>query len=244
MRVIPVPVWSDNYAYLLVDDKTGINPVDPEKVIKAANEVGFPIKNILTTHHHGDHAGGNVGMTELVPGLTVYGGDSRIPAMNSQLNGGEEFSIGSLKIKAIKTYGHTDSSISYYVQDGEDKAVFTGDTLFIAGCGRLFEGNPEQMYESLNIKLGSLPQDTKVYVGHEYTNSNIKFALAVEPENEKLQEMAGIYAKSKMTVPSTIKTELETNPFMRVNQPGIQKFTGETDPVKVLGVLRSMKDRF
>ncbi|OMJ18207.1 Hydroxyacylglutathione hydrolase cytoplasmic [Smittium culicis] len=214
MRIVPVPVWSDNYAYLLIDEKAG------------------------------DHAGGNEKMTELIPGLTVYGGDNRIPAMTSQLNGGEEFMLGSLKITAIRTLGHTDSSISYYVQDGDDKAVFTGDTLFIAGCGRLFEGTPEQMHDSLNVKFASLPEDTKVYVGHEYTRSNIRFALSVDPNNSKLKEMADIYNQSKMTIPSTIKIELETNPFMRVTDPAIQKVTGETDPVKVLGALRSMKDRF
>ncbi|PVU87480.1 hypothetical protein BB561_006308 [Smittium simulii] len=238
MKVVPVPVWQDNYAYLIVNeaDRTigVVDPVDPEKVINAAKPYNFPIEYILTTHHHGDHASGNERMKQLFPDLAVYGGDNRIPAMTHPLKDGDTF----------KTFGHTNSSISYYIEDNKDKVVFTGDTLFIAGCGRLFEGTPEQMHESLNIKLAALDKETKVYVGHEYTKSNIKFALHVDKDNLLLKQKAELYASTSITVPSTIQNELDINPFMRVHLPSLQKFTGQTDPIMVLGALRAMKDKF
>ncbi|PVZ99568.1 hypothetical protein BB558_004399 [Smittium angustum] len=248
MKISIVPYWNDNYAYIITDQKSGqigiVDPVDIKKVIQATSEFNLPIKYLLTTHHHADHASGNEEAAKLIPGLTIYGGDERVPAMTNHLKGGEVFNIGSLNVTAIRTHGHTDSSISYFVQDGDEKALFSGDTLFVAGCGRLFEGTPQQMYESLNVKFAHLPKDTKVYAGHEYTNSNIRFALSVDKDNQKLQQKAQQYSTMKITMPSTIQNELDINPFMRVNQPALQKVTGETDPVKVLAALRAMKDRF
>ncbi|KAJ2742557.1 Cytoplasmic glyoxalase II [Coemansia sp. BCRC 34301] len=249
MKVIPVPCLSDNYAYVLIDEDakqvTAIDPVEPEKVLSVIKDTQMAFTTVLTTHHHADHSGGNTRITAMVPGLQVYGGDSRIPEMTQQLADGDKFTLGSLRVHAIKTFGHTTSSICYYVQnkDGEG-LVFTGDTLFVAGCGRLFEGTPGDMHESLNGKLAKLPGDTLVYAGHEYTNSNLRFARSVDPDNEQLRQKAQRCAKLACTMPSTIAEELATNPFMRVDQPALQIAASRTDPVDVLGEIRRMKDSF
>ncbi|KAJ1985892.1 Cytoplasmic glyoxalase II [Coemansia spiralis] len=250
MKVIPVPCLSDNYAYILVDEKAGqvavIDPVEPAKVIPAVESTKMKLKAVFTTHHHADHAGGNSGLLKAFPGLPVYGGDEqRIPGLTKKLGDGDKFMFGSLSVHAMQTFGHTTSSICYYIQDETgDKIVFTGDTLFVGGCGRLFEGSPQDMYNSLIKKLATLPKDTKVYAGHEYTKANLRFALTVEPNNEELKEKARRCADMKCTMPSTIAEELATNPFMRVNQPDIQKAVDATDPVEVMAIVRRMKDNF
>ncbi|KAJ2402082.1 Cytoplasmic glyoxalase II [Coemansia sp. RSA 2559] len=249
MKVIPVPCLSDNYAYVLVDEVAGhvsvVDPVEPSKVIPVVESTNLELKTILTTHHHADHAGGNSGMLKAFPGLTVYGGDSaRIPGATNELKDGDEFKLGSLSVRAIQTYGHTTSSICYYIQDSSDKVVFSGDTLFVGGCGRLFEGSAQDMHTSLNKKLAALPKDTKVYAGHEYTRANLRFALSVEPNNEALKDKAQRCSGQQCTMPSTIAEELATNPFMRVDKPDIQKAAGAIDPVKVLAAVRRMKDNF
>ncbi|KAJ2845826.1 Cytoplasmic glyoxalase II [Coemansia erecta] len=248
MKVIPVPCLSDNYAYVLIDEKAQqvsvVDPVDADKVLEVVKQTNLAFKSVLTTHHHADHSGGNAKITSAVPELAVYGGDSRVPAMTQQLHDNDTFTLGSLSIRAIKTFGHTTSSICYYIEDGDDRVAFTGDTLFVGGCGRLFEGSPQDMYESLNVKLAALPGDTKVYAGHEYTRSNFKFALTVDGDNQALRDKVERCADAQCTMPSTIAEELATNPFMRVHQPGLQKITGTTDPVQVLAVIRQMKDQF
>ncbi|KAJ2489759.1 Cytoplasmic glyoxalase II [Coemansia sp. RSA 2050] len=248
MKVIPVPCLSDNYAYVLIDEEASqaiaVDPVEPDKVMAAIKDTDMPLTAVFTTHHHTDHSGGNTGITAMVPGLQVYGGDSRIPQMTKQLLDGEEFTLGSLKIRAIQTFGHTTSSICYYIQSKDEKIVFTGDTLFVGGCGRLFEGTPEDMYESLNVKLARLPGDTKVYAGHEYTKGNLRFARSVDPHNQELKLKAERCAELSCTMPSTIAEELATNPFMRVDQPALQSASNQTDPIDVLGEIRRMKDNF
>ncbi|KAJ1673489.1 Cytoplasmic glyoxalase II [Spiromyces aspiralis] len=224
-----------------------VDPVEPAKVLARINEElpQYAFKTVLTTHHHRDHSGGNAELSVSKPGLEFYGGDDRIPSLNVMLRDGDEFMIGNINAKAIKTIGHTMGSISYYLQDGDnDRAVFTGDTLFIGGCGRLFEGTAADMYDSLTNRLGSLPKDTKVYVGHEYTYKNYKFALTVDSENELLKQKTLEAQNQKITVPSTIEQELLTNPFMRVGEPALKKATGESDPVRVLAAIRAMKDKF
>ncbi|KAJ2061170.1 Cytoplasmic glyoxalase II [Coemansia sp. S146] len=248
MKVIPVPCLSDNYAYVLIDEDANqviaIDPVEPEKVMAVIKGTNMTFNTVLTTHHHMDHSGGNTRITAMVPGLQVYGGDSRIPQMTHQLTDGEEFTLGSLRFRAIQTFGHTTSSICYYVRSKKERLVFTGDTLFVGGCGRLFEGTPEDMHESLNVKLAKLPGDTKVYAGHEYTKSNLRFARSVDPDNLELKQKAERCAELSCTMPSTIAEELATNPFMRVDQPALQIASSKTDPVDVLGEIRRMKDNF
>ncbi|CAG5125523.1 unnamed protein product, partial [Candidula unifasciata] len=158
--------------------------------------------------------------------------------------------IGSLNVKCLFTPCHTSGHICYYVTgpSGQDPAVFTGDTLFVAGCGKFFEGTPQQMYKALIEILSSLPPQTKVYCGHEYTVNNLKFASTVEPDNPDISARLQLAQKQRSngepTIPSTIQDEHLFNPFMRVNVPSVQKHTGESDPVKVMGALRHEKDHF
>lgn len=194
MQVHVLPALADNYMYLLVDDTTReaaiIDPVEPEKVLIAVQQNNVRLSTILTTHHHWDHAGGNEGMvTAAGRDLRVVGGDERIPALNHRVRDGDSLQLGSLRIQCLATPCHTTGHICYYVKannDSVDAAVFTGDTLFIAGCGKFFEGTAQQMHSALISKLSALPDSTRVYCGHEYTVNNLKFAKTVEPENSDL----------------------------------------------------------
>ncbi|KAJ6297131.1 hypothetical protein OIU78_022789 [Salix suchowensis] len=193
MKILHVPCLEDNYSYLIIDESTKeaavVDPVEPEKLINAANEHGLNLKLVLTTHHHWDHAGGNEKIKEMVPGIKVYGGSlDNVKGCTNKVENGDKVSLGAdITILALHTPCHTKGHISYYVtgKEGEDPAVFTGDTLFIAGCGKFFEGTAEQMYQSLCVTLGSLPKPAQVYCGHEYTVKNLQFALTVEPDNVK-----------------------------------------------------------
>ncbi|CAG8518314.1 6198_t:CDS:2 [Racocetra fulgida] len=175
-----------------------------------------------------DHSGGNEELISQRKGLTVYGGDETIPALNHLVKDGEEFSIGNITAKALYTVCHTRGS----------------DTLFIGGCGRFFEGTADQMYNSLINVLGKLPEDTKVYCGHEYTKSNLKFAESIEPDNQVIKDKIQWASKNQQTIPSTIGDELKFNPFMRVNVDSVKKATGKNDPIEVMGALREMKNNF
>lgn len=256
MKIFEVPCLEDNYAYLIIDEITkeaaAVDPVEAEKVVEAANQHGATLKLVLTTHHHWDHAGGNDKIKQLVPGIKVYGGSlDNVRGCTHQLQNGDTLSISSnLNVLALHTPCHTKGHISYYItgKDGEDPAVFTGDTLFIAGCGKFFEGTAEQMYQSLCVTLGSLPKPTRVYCGHEYTVKNLQFALTVEPKNTRLQQKLA-WANSQRqaglpTIPSTIEEEMETNPFMRVDLPELQGSIVCQSPVETLQEIRRMKDNW
>ncbi|KAG4221792.1 hypothetical protein PC116_g29732, partial [Phytophthora cactorum] len=232
---------SDNYAYLLVDDKSKnaviIDPAHPED--------------------HWDHAGGNDQIRSDLgnPNLPIIGGKDCQSVTQTPKNG-EVFKLGSIDVKGLYTPCHTQDSICWYVKDGDDKAVFTGDTLFHAGCGRFFEGTAAEMHTALNKTLASLPDDTKVYPGHEYTKSNVKFGISVLQSEavKKLQAFAesnketqGRFTIGDEKVRCHIMImELELinitqlhNVFMRV-----EKATGKTDPVEVMDQLRTMKNNF
>ena len=254
MRVRPVPALTDNYMYLLIDESTMqaavVDPVDPDKVMSAAKEEGVHVKAVLTTHHHQDHCGGNKDFVKQQPGVPVYGGDERIDALSNRVKHGDVFKMGELDVKCLFTPCHTSGHICYHVTAPRDEVgvVFTGDTLFSGGCGRFFEGTPDQMYKSLIEVLGGLHLDTKVYCGHEYTAANLTFAAHVEPQNEAVQKRLAWArsqaAKNQPTIPSTIGEEFTFNPFMRVREPDVQKHAGCTDPVAVMGALRAEKDHF
>jgi len=221
LHVTPIPALSDNYMYLIVDEKTKeaaiVDPVEPQKVVEAVKHSGVNLVAALTTHHHWDHAGGNEDLAKLVPGLPFYGGDDRIGALSKKVAHGDKLKIGELNVECLFTPCHTSGHICYLVTDDENsKAVFTGDTLFIAGCGRFFEGNAQQMYNALIKILGSLPGDTKVYCGHEYTEKNLKFAAVADPNNPEIAKKMAWAQQRKCTVPSTIAEEKTYNPFMRV----------------------------
>ncbi|XP_031374980.1 hydroxyacylglutathione hydrolase cytoplasmic isoform X2 [Punica granatum] len=256
MKIHHIPCLEDNYSYLVIDDATKeaavVDPVEPEKVVQAAQEHSASIKLVLTTHHHWDHAGGNEKMKELIPGIKVYGGSvDNVKGCTDKVENGDKIALGKdTSILALHTPCHTKGHISFYVTatEGEDPAVFTGDTLFIAGCGKFFEGTAEQMYQSLCVTLGSLPKPTRVYCGHEYTVKNLQFALTVEPDNAKIQQKLSWAQNQRQkglpTIPSTIAEELETNPFMRADLPEVQERAGCKSPVEALRLIRERKDKW
>ncbi|KAI1285449.1 Hydroxyacylglutathione hydrolase, mitochondrial [Halotydeus destructor] len=254
MQVHLLPALEDNFMYLLVDDATKeaavVDPVEPAKVVAAVERLGLKLSTVLTTHHHWDHAGGNVELTKLVSGLQVVGGDDRIGALNRTVGHGDHLKLGQLSISCLATPCHTTGHICYFVkQEGssQEPVVFTGDTLFVGGCGKFFEGTPEQMYSSLIEKLSALPDSTHVYCGHEYALSNLAFAKHVEPENEallaKIKWVEERRGNNEPSVPSTIGDEKKYNPFMRVNEPIVRKHANDADNgITAMGFIRKEKD--
>jgi hydroxyacylglutathione hydrolase len=256
MQITPVACLKDNYAYLLCADGSDlalvVDPSDAAPVLRALERAGLELKGILNTHHHWDHVGGNQELVRRVPDLPVYGhvsDGSRIPCQNRFVDHGDEFELCGLHFRIQHIPGHTMGAVAYITED----AVFTGDTLFAAGCGRLFEGTPANMYESLNLKLGSLPDETRVFCGHEYTEQNLRFAAHIEPGNlavrEKAAQVSVLRARGEPTVPSTLADERRTNPFMRCDSEEIISNLGRAlgnsrDPVRVLGAVRASKDVF
>ncbi|XP_026487167.2 hydroxyacylglutathione hydrolase, mitochondrial isoform X1 [Vanessa tameamea] len=255
MDVKILPALQDNYMYLIVDKATKeaaiVDPVEPKTVLKAVNEHGVKLTTILTTHHHWDHAGGNEDLVKQHPGLEVYGGDDRIGALTKKAEHNTRFSIGKLNIQCLFTPCHTSGHICYYVtapDDNSDSAVFTGDTLFLGGCGRFFEGTAEQMHKALIEVLGSLPDNTKVFCGHEYSLQNLQFAAHVEPDNgeikKKIAWSLSRRENNKPTVPSTISEEKLYNPFMRVTEESVMKHAKKNDAVETMRAIRLEKDHF
>ncbi|KAM0260725.1 hypothetical protein ACHAQJ_002641 [Trichoderma viride] len=256
MHIESIPMWvgsSNNYAYLVIDDKTKdaviIDPANPPEVapvLKDAISSGrINLTAIVNTHHHWDHAGGNKKLlSELgTEKLTIIGGKD-CEGVTKTPKHEETFQIGDISVRSIHTPCHTQDSICYYMEDSTGKAVFTGDTLFISGCGKFFEGNAAEMHEALNNRLGALPEDTAVYPGHEYTKSNVRFTISVS-QTEPIKSLQAFAENNEVTTGKfTIGDEKKHNVFMRVDDPEIQKTTGETDPVSILGKLREMKNNF
>ncbi|XP_058142641.1 hydroxyacylglutathione hydrolase, mitochondrial [Dasypus novemcinctus] len=255
MKVELLPALTDNYMYLLIDEDSKeaaiVDPVQPQKVVETVKKQGVRLTTVLTTHHHWDHAGGNEKLVKLQPGLKVYGGDDRIGALTHKVTHLSTLQVGSLVVKCLSTPCHTSGHICYFASkpsSPEPPAVFTGDTLFVGGCGKFYEGTADEMHKALLEILGRLPPDTKVYCGHEYTINNLKFARHVEPNNVAIQEKLA-WAKEKYgigepTVPSTIAEEFTYNPFMRVREKTVQQHAGETDPVTTMRAIRKEKDQF
>ena len=258
MAIIPVPQLSDNYAYLVVDDASGecgvVDCAEAEKVVAEVNRRGLKLTAVLPTHWHFDHVGGNEDIVRAIPGLRVYGARGergRIPAQTHPVDDGDTVEIGSLRGRVIGIPAHTNGHIAYHF--GSLDAVFTGDTLFIAGCGRVFEGNAGTMVSSL-AKLAALPDTTQVYCGHEYTEKNLKFALTLEPGNDALKrkyEWARKQrAEGKYTIPSTIGDEKAFNPFMRAESAELRASLKKIDPalpddpVAIFAKARELKDKF
>ncbi|VEL21770.1 unnamed protein product [Protopolystoma xenopodis] len=268
MDVVTIPALSDNYMYLLIDkgSKVGIkkcaaiDPVNPSSILEKVKSLGLELTMALTTHHHQDHAGGNEELARLwsatyeIPKekFPIYGGDRRVQACNKMVTHDSTIEIGDgLLVKCLFTPCHTSGHICYHVTEiGGDarNAVFTGDTLFLGGCGRFFEGNASQMYNALVKTLGRLPPSTSVYCGHEYTLKNLQFALTIEPNNEaircRLEEVIKKCNKGQATVPGNLFEEMETNPFMRVDRQEVLEHCCTTDPIKAMEILREKKDRF
>jgi hydroxyacylglutathione hydrolase len=255
MRIHQIPLLRDNYGYLLVCEKTNdaaiIDPSETEPVLQRVEQEKVRLTKILNTHHHRDHTGGNEGLLASDK-LEVYGHKSdhgRIPGLTHGVEEGDEIRIGELKGVVLFIPGHTTGHVAYLF----DNALFCGDTLFTAGCGRLFEGTPEQMHASLS-KLMALRDDTKIYCGHEYTESNLRFALSLEPKNPKVasryERVQAQRARAVPTVPSTLEEEKQTNPFLRWDSKEIQaslkaRTPGQRmDPVSVFASVRKLKDAF
>nr|CDJ88057.1 SPla RYanodine receptor SPRY and Beta-lactamase domain containing protein [Haemonchus contortus] len=256
IKVIPIRALEDNYMYLVYSEKDSkgfaVDPVEPHKVKEVAESCKVTVAAALVTHHHWDHAGGMGEFRKIwkADQAEIYGGDERIDHLNNKVDHEEKFRVGQMEVTALKTPCHTKGHICYYVThpDCDSRIVLTGDTLFIAGCGRFFEGTADQMHRNLNEVLAGLPDSTLVYPGHEYTYSNLKFAHHIEPSNEavkrKLEWALRCRERNEPTVPSTIAEEKEINPFMRTSSPEIQKMVGATDLIEVMARVRRTKDSF
>jgi len=252
-EVVPLRAFADNYIWTLRDGKCAavVDPGDARPVIDYLSREQLELVAILNTHHHADHVGGNAGLLGRW-NVPVYGPhDERIADVTRRLKDGARFTLPhfGIEFEVMEIPGHTRSHIAFHCCG----MVFSGDTLFAAGCGRLFEGTPGQMHDSLS-RLMQLPDATRVYCGHEYTLSNVRFAQAADPGNAALREL-GVRAQQQRdrdlpTLPSTIAQEQATNPFVRVREPAVvaaaNRFAGKTlnDPVSVLAAIREWKNSF
>lgn len=247
------PCLSDNYGFLIHDAASGetatIDTPDPDRILAEAKAVGWTITQIWNTHHHFDHAGGNAAIKAATGARIVapsYESD-RIPGIDLPVSEGDSVWLGNIEAKVMFTPGHTSGHIVYLLP-GENIA-FVGDTMFALGCGRLFEGTPQQMWTSLS-RLADLPDETVVYCAHEYTQANARFALSVDPDNRALQDYAaGVDARraqGEPTVPTTIGAEKRANPFLRADDATIRAGLGLPDAASadVFAEIRRRKDRF
>lgn len=248
-----IPCLKDNYAYLVHEPSTrSVAVVDPSEaapVLEALAQHKLKLTHILNTHHHFDHTGGNLELKEKT-GAQVIGPKAdadRIPGIDAGVGEGDLMSVGIAIARVFDIPAHTRGHIAFWFE--ADKAVFTGDTMFAMGCGRLFEGTPAQMWNSLS-KLSRLPADTRVFCGHEYTQSNGRFALSLEPGNgvlvERMKEVDRLRAENKPTIPTTIGLELQTNPFLRPSSAELRKSLAmsDSDVVSVFAETRRRKDSF
>jgi hydroxyacylglutathione hydrolase len=246
-----LPILRDNYAYILTDKETGtvgvVDPGEAAPVLDHLKRQGLPLHWILTTHHHGDHTGGNAQLKQQT-GCKIAGPAAeaaRIPGLDRRLAEGDVFELGRSAAHILAVPGHTAGHIAFHF--AEAKALFCGDTLFVLGCGRLLEGEATTMWRSLG-KLAALPDDTALYCGHEYTAANARFALTVDPDNEELvaraRDIEAARAADRPTVPSTIGREKATNPFLRAPDPAIRSRLGLGDvaDAQVFAEIRRRKD--
>ena len=230
-----------------------VDPTEAQPVLHKLKELGAELTAIFNTHHHGDHVGGNQQLLANYPQAVVYAGAAdkgRIPGQQVFLNQGDTVSFADRTAQVFFVPGHTRGHIAYYFapteadQPGE---LFCGDTLFAGGCGRLFEGTPAEMVDSLG-KLRQLPDNTRVWCAHEYTLSNLKFAVTVDSDNPDLQDRYQQVQIARQhqtaTVPSLLGIEKKTNPFLRWDQPALQSITNMQEPARVFGRIRGMKDMF
>jgi hydroxyacylglutathione hydrolase len=247
-----IPVLKDNYVYLLHEPETkataAVDPSVAAPVAAALEREGWRLTHILNTHHHNDHTGGNRELKEAT-GCVIVGPRAdrdRIPGIDIEVGEGDTYKLGTEEARVYDVPGHTRGHIAYWFAGS--RALFCGDTLFLMGCGRLFEGTPQQMWSSLS-KLKALPPETRVFCAHEYTQSNARFALTVEPRNGDLVARArridALRAEGKSTVPASLAEELATNPFLRADLPALQAEAGAPgDAVATFAAIRRRKDNF
>ena len=253
LEIITLPCLSDNYAYLLHDAKSGrtalVDAPESDAVKTALSARGWGLDAILLTHHHYDHIDG-VEELRSTYGAEVYGAKpdaARLPALTHALDYAAQFELFGEEVQVLDVSGHTIGHIAFFFP--QSNAVFTADSLMALGCGRLFEGPPEMMWQSLN-RLMALPPQTMVYSGHEYTQSNARFAITIEPDNAKLQlrvdEINAKRAKGEATVPSRLQLELDTNPFLRAHLDEVKsaiEMEG-AENAEVFAEIRQRKDNF
>ncbi|BFN27973.1 hydroxyacylglutathione hydrolase [Pseudomonas sp. SCT] len=258
LKIEALPAFTDNYIWLLQDDATqrcaAVDPGDAAPVLSwLQDHPDWRLSDILITHHHHDHVGG-VERLKTQTGARVYGpAAENIPARDEALSDGQRIRVLDKDLEVIAVPGHTLGHIAYVHSDAEQPWLLSGDTLFAAGCGRLFEGTPEQMFASLQ-RLASLPDDTLVYCTHEYTLSNLRFAQAVEPYNQEIQqrvrEVTVLREENHFSLPTRMNIERATNPFLRSSVEAVQQAASEhcgrrlEDNVAVFAALRAWKDRF
>ena len=239
LDIVRIPALSDNYIWLVHEPASGetmvVDPAEAEPVLAAARERGWTIAQIWNTHWHPDHTGGNAAV-KAATGATITGPAAeaaKIPTLDRQVREGDMVRLGEVEAIVLETPAHTAGHISFHLPS--EGVAFVGDTLFAMGCGRLFEGDAAQMFDNLQ-RLAALPPETRVYCAHEYTLSNGRFALTVEPDNvdlvRRVAAVEAARARGEATVPTTIALERATNPFIRVSS------------AKALADLRQAKDNF
>ena len=253
MNINIIPCLNDNYSYLIHDEHSNtvaiIDPSEFEPCDKIIDKNFKKLDFILNTHHHYDHVGGNKDLKDKYNStvLGFEGDKNRIPGIDETLRDNQEFKIGNLNFNTIFIPGHTNGHIAFH--EKKAKVIFTGDTLFSLGCGRVFEGTYKQMFDSLN-KLKNLPEDTKIYCGHEYTLKNFEFCLKYNPNNiflkKKKSDIELSLKNKKPTIPSTIDDEIKANIFLRFNDPDVKKAVNleNSSDIEIFTKLRDLKDIF
>ncbi|HAT2047943.1 TPA: hydroxyacylglutathione hydrolase [Legionella pneumophila] len=253
MTVLPISAFSDNYIWVFIDKIAGafdcVDPGEAAQIIRFAQSNQLTLRTILLTHHHYDHTGGVDSLVKQWPSCKVYGPmDERINHITKPVKQGQSVQIGCLNFHVLFNPGHTSTHISYY--EPEQGWLFCGDTLFSAGCGRVFDGTIEELHESL-LLFKKLPRDTKVFCAHEYTLQNLRFAHTVEPCNSSVIDYMQQIMKqsSPCTLPSTIDLELSINPFLRTDEEQVKQYAlshgaRSSDSLDVFKVLRNQKNLF
>lgn len=257
MRIERLPVLSDNYVFVLLDEGSRraavVDPAVAEPVLDCLDSRGMGLAAIFNTHHHSDHVGGNRKLLARFPSARVYGGAEdrgRIPGQTDFLVAGDRVEFAGRTAEVYFVPGHTRGHIAYYFPLPEGEGIgelFAGDTLFAGGCGRLFEGTPAQMVASLS-QLRLLPDSTRLWCAHEYTLRNLQFAAEIDRHNAELRSrlasVAAARRQGQPTVPSLLGLEKHTNPFLRWDVPDLQRAVGSQEPERAFARLRGLKDRF